>query len=252
MGHEDLDFFNENGYLKLGRIISSSLTTALQTRIDNIMMGRVMSNHFRYQLIYSENYEKSGEQETAGHKGATLDYRKIVGLEHDDLFRRLVVNPSVQSVISPLFDGDVSVYRAMFINKPAGSQEVLPWHQDVASAQRWDLDTDRAVFIWTALDDMKKSNGCLHILPGSHKRGAWHDDHFATDTDIADGHFEANQLVLEMEAGESVLLNNLLMHKSDVNTTDQPRRAFSVCYIDAATRNVKTGENYPVFIRGRN
>jgi ectoine hydroxylase-related dioxygenase (phytanoyl-CoA dioxygenase family) len=46
-----------------------------------------------------------------------------------------------------------------------------------------------------------------------------------------------------VEAGESVLMHNYLLHASDVNTTDIPRRAFSVCYMDARTV-AKNGEKF--------
>ena len=41
---------------------------------------------------------------------------------------------------------------------------------------------------------------------------------------------------LELEAGEVALLHNYLLHSSDVNRSEVPRRAFSVCYMDANTQ----------------
>ena len=49
---------------------------------------------------------------------------------------------------------------------------------------------------------------------------------------------------LELEPGEAVLLHNWLLHASDVNKTDQSRRAFSVCYMDARTRNLAKPETF--------
>ena len=45
--------------------------------------------------------------------------------------------------------------------------------------------------------------------------------------------------------GEVVLLHNWTLHRSEVNTTNRPRRGCSVCYVDAATRQVSTGRGYP-------
>lgn len=242
----NLDTFRENGYLRLPQFVLPSVIKSAQRQIDAIMMGDIRSDEFRYQLVYDENYERSGEQETPGHKEANLNYRKITGLEHDEVFNLLVVAPVVRDIMLRLFDGDISIFRAMFINKPAGSQEHLPWHQDVPTAQRWNLDTNRAVFVWTALDEATRESGCLQVVPGSHKRGAWHDDHFPTDEDIALNEFEKNKIYLEMGEGDSVLVDNFLMHKSDINKMNIPRRAFSVCYIDAHAQNTQTEESYPV------
>jgi hypothetical protein len=38
----------------------------------------------------------------------------------------------------------------------------------------------------------------------------------------------------------------MVVHGSDRNNTDISRRAFSVCYMDAATQVTKTGQKFPV------
>ena len=48
-----------------------------------------------------------------------------------------------------------------------------------------------------------------------------------------------------MEKGEVVLLHNWTLHRSETNSTNRPRRAFSVCYIDAATRQRDNGRAFP-------
>jgi ectoine hydroxylase-related dioxygenase (phytanoyl-CoA dioxygenase family) len=50
---------------------------------------------------------------------------------------------------------------------------------------------------------------------------------------------------LTLEAGEVALLHNWLMHRSDVNRSDISRRAFSVCYTDARTKQ-GDGSTFPV------
>ena len=40
----------------------------------------------------------------------------------------------------------------------------------------------------------------------------------------------------EARAGEALLLHNHVWHRSSANATSAPRRAFTVCYMDARTR----------------
>jgi hypothetical protein len=40
------------------------------------------------------------------------------------------------------------------------------------------------------------------------------------------------------------VLHNFVLHMSEPNTTDSPRRALSVCYIDGAARQVPTGKSF--------
>ena len=133
-------------------------------------------------------------------------------------------------------DMPVACFRAMFMNKPARKGTFLPWHQD-----RWrELDRDPQITLWTALDPATIANGCVQIIPGSHKLGLINPQNqsgFLTPEQSA-MHCKPHQVIhLELAAGEVALLHNWLLHASDVNQTDIPRRAFSVCYMDAKTRS---------------
>ena len=128
----------------------------------------------------------------------------------------------------------VASFRAMFMNKPARQGTLLPWHQD-----RWtDLDRDPLITLWTALDPATKENGCVQVIPRSHKLGLINPSHpsaFLTEEQAQRHTSESGTVYLEMAAGESVLLHNWLLHRSDTNATDSPRRAFSVCYMEGKT-----------------
>ena len=102
-----------------------------------------------------------------------------------------------------------------------------------------------------ALDDATVENGCMQIVPGIHKHGVISEGHFATEADAEKYRLEENAIDLEVEEGEVVLLNNLLLHRSGVNPTGKQRRAFSAAYMDAAATHVATGETFPV-IFGKN
>ena len=50
---------------------------------------------------------------------------------------------------------------------------------------------------------------------------------------------------LPVEAGHAVLMHNWLLHRSGVNPSPSPRRAFTCCYLDGRTRNQLTGDTFP-------
>ncbi len=86
---EQWRFYEEIGYLPLGRLLNDADLTALQQRIYAIMLGEAGSNDDRLLMQLDSvtgQYEDAGIQ-SLGHQGATLDYRKIQNLEHDALFR---------------------------------------------------------------------------------------------------------------------------------------------------------------------
>ncbi|MEX0655435.1 MAG: phytanoyl-CoA dioxygenase family protein [Phycisphaeraceae bacterium] len=189
-------------------------------------------------------YDDVGQQ-SKGHKGATLNYRKIQQLEFDPLFLRYMQQPIFEDICRRTYgDGPVACYRAMFMNKPAGQGTELPWHQD-----RWShLDRDPQITLWLALDPATADNGGVRIIPGNHHVlfNPEHPAGFLRDeqTRMLD---ERNAQWLLLEPGECVLLHNWLLHASGVNRSTISRRAFSVCYMDAHTRT-RNGEatDFPV------
>jgi phytanoyl-CoA hydroxylase len=235
-------FYEANGYLKLGKLLADDELSALQGRIDDIMLGTAPIDYGRVSMQLDTdtgNYQDMKVQ-SLGHKGATLNYRKIQELEHDSLFMAYMQRPIFREICARVLgEGTpVTCFRAMFMNKPVRKGTFLPWHQD-----RWThLDRDPLITLWTALDPATKANGCVQIIPASHKLGLINPDHangFLT-AEQTDKHCLAEKAVhLELAAGECALLHNWLLHASDVNRTDIPRRAFSVCYMDAATRSNK-------------
>jgi phytanoyl-CoA hydroxylase len=173
---------------------------------------------------------------TRGFKGATLKYRKIEELEYDSLFLTYIQHPVFREICAHVYSPDepIACFRAMFMNKPSRQGTFLPWHQD-----RWTyLDRDPRITVWTALDPATRANGCVQVIPGSHQFGLINPAHtsgFLTP-ELTTQYVSPDKIeYLELEPGESVLLDNLLLHSSDVNRTDFPRRAFSVCYMSAHT-----------------
>ncbi len=230
--------FDETGYLRLGQVADDSLLAAMQQRIDDIMMGRADVDYPRMlmQLDSSDGvYESAGEQ-TRGFKGATLGYRKIEQLERDEVFRRYMTLPIFEEAARHFYgDQAISAFRAMFMNKPARQGTVLPLHQD-----RWRaLDRDPLITIYTALDAATEDNGCVEIIPGTHHKllNPKHGSGFLTDEMAETFEDDPRRMKLTLDAGEVVLMHNWMLHSSGVNHTGTPRRAFSVCLMEAATWN---------------
>jgi ectoine hydroxylase-related dioxygenase (phytanoyl-CoA dioxygenase family) len=93
----------------------------------------------------------------------------------------------------------------------------------------------------------------VQIIPRSHHAGLInpsHDSGFLTHEQAAQHAPDQKRVYLEMKPGEVALLHNWLLHSSDVNKTDIPRRAFSVCYMDGRTRDKKQTSYTTIFGSG--
>lgn len=111
-----------------------------------------------------------------------------------------------------------------------------PLHQDYPY---WADVTRVASRIATAivfLDDATIENGCLQVLPGSHRRGVWKgrsdgDAFLANEIDPAVAEDERDHLVaVEVPAGSVLLFGAFLVHQSAPNTSGRDRRALLYSY----------------------
>ena len=238
----ELGRFHERGYVRLGHVAPREEIDALCRRIDRIMLGEVRYDRMLMQLCPSAGKPELSRS-SREFKESSLKYRKIQDLEQDPLFLDYIQKPLFRDLTARIVAPEVSVFRAMFFNKPAEQGVTINWHQDGAGG--WHLSIPPKVTVWTALDDTCVANGCLQIIPGSHHTMIPETGDQLSAEERALHAPDEKRLYLEMDKGEVVLLHNWTLHRSETNNTNRPRRAFSVCYIDAATRQKTTGCAYP-------
>src|ERR1700759_1867697 len=97
---QDWKFYEDNGYLRLGKVLSDAELDGLRRRIDDIMLGRADLDYNRLLMQLdsdSGKYEDAGAQ-SRGHKGASLGYRKIQDLEFDPLFLAFMQKPIFRDI----------------------------------------------------------------------------------------------------------------------------------------------------------
>ena len=154
---------------------------------------------------------------------------------------RMVEHPGIADVLHEItgahlahWDGAVKCCQSMLFVKGPGMQGQA-WHQD----ERFIPTRDRSlVGAWIALDDATIDNGCLWVLPGSHRNGyLWptraHDEPDEFDPADQAWGFDADDAVpVEVEAGSVVFFNGYLLHKSLKNRTGGFRRALVNHYLN--------------------
>ena len=239
--------FAANGWARLGIVAHDETLALLRARIDAIMLGEVT-----YPGLFFQRDTATGRYDDLtygrGWEGPSLEYRKIEKLEKDPLFRAWIENPLFERVAREVIDGDIAIYRALVFAKSARGGTELPFHQD--GGRFWGLDRDPILQIWTALDDAPIEAGCVEVVSGSHAKG------LATPLGglvpapiVRASDVETRVTTLPAKAGEAILIHNHLWHRSGTNATGRARRAFTVCYMSAATRCLRTKRAPRVFTR---
>src|SRR3990172_10589980 len=129
LSHEQLGQFDREGLLSLGQVADEAEVAAVRQRIRDIMHGRVPVEGIYFQMD-SETGDYGDVPSGGDFEGPSENYRKIQNLERDPVFLKYIQHPFIRGLCQQLIGSDVSAYRAMFMNKPAGGGTVLPYHQD--------------------------------------------------------------------------------------------------------------------------
>src|SRR4029079_7284902 len=122
----------------------------------------------------------------------------------------------------PYWDGSVKCMQSMLFVKPPGCQGTA-WHQD----EIYIPTRDRSLIgAWIAMDDATIENGCLYVIPGSHRSGYLfpakaHSNHEELDfAPESYGFDETKQVPVEVKAGTVVFFNGHLLHRSFKNRSN--------------------------------
>ncbi len=156
--------------------------------------------------------------------------------------REFVLHPLICSVLSqitaahlPFWDGSVKCMQSMLFVKPPGFQG-QGWHQD----EIYIPTRDRSLIgAWIALDPATRENGCLWVLPESHRSGYLYPQREHGNPDEYDygpesfGFDDSDAVPVEVEPGTVVFFNGYLLHKSLKNRSDIYRRVLVSHYMNS-------------------
>ena len=146
----------------------------------------------------------------------------------------------------------------LYIWKPPKIGLGFPWHQD-----KWYFNhqykTGTTVATWTAIDAADKGNGCLHVIPGSHKQGVReHKDLEGSqqgEFKQAEGARDEDGVAVEIPAGAVIWFNSQVLHKSTDNHSERFRRSNIAHYIKATAEWTRpeavNKKRPPMWIRGK-
>lgn len=154
-----------------------------------------------------------------------------------DVVARALSHPRVVDVLTQVIGPNVKAAQSMLFIKAEG-RPGQPWHQD----EFFIPTRDRSLTaVWIALDDATVENGCLWVIPGSHRRGVLYPDRdqedprFDCSIEAYDFPYDEGDAVpVEVPAGSAVIFNGYLLHRSLPNSGRHGyRRALANHYLSA-------------------
>jgi non-heme Fe2+,alpha-ketoglutarate-dependent halogenase len=147
----------------------------------------------------------------------------------------LSTHPRLLDRLEDFVGPDIALRSTRLFSKQGGGSSFVGWHQDGIVEK---LDDGRVPAVWLGLTAATVANGCLRVVPRSHRRGLIpHADRPDPDNLTTMGATALTAIAGEhdvvMEAGQMSLHHPLLLHGSLPNGTPEPRIGFSATYAPA-------------------
>jgi len=103
------------------------------------------------------------------------------------------------------------------------------WHQD-QGVLRSEADNTPILTVWLPVTEATVENGCLSVIPGSHRKGLTHHCPGDDGLTIPDQLLESRAVPLPMKAGSVLFMHRLTQHSSLSNLSDTIRWSFDLRY----------------------
>ncbi len=208
---EQVQFFQDNGYLVLDTALSADEIDEL--RRDTVAICR--GEHGAVRGIQPHRSDESDDAVMRNYLCIHFPHKISAVME------KYLAHPAIVDVMTQVIGANVKCMQSMLFIKAAGKPGQA-WHQDEDFIPTRDRTLTGA---WIALDDATTDNGCLWVIPGSHKDGilwemqAQNDPRFdCTDESFGFPYKDEDSIPVEVPAGAIVFFNGYLLHRSLPNT----------------------------------
>ena len=234
---EQAKFFDENGYLKYGKALDPSEVSALIDGLDRVVDIELAGG------------DDSSVEFSVGHRRTikeSQDEQRVLTQyvnmwKRDKDYETTVRHPLITGIAKTLLKTpEVRLWHDHIISKPPEDNGHFRFHQDFYG---WPLSEPRILSCWIALDDATVENGCMHVVPGSHRDSRFSpeakqielealekDPSIKTERAKMEEHHASFGVPVELSTGECMFHHCLNFHATPQNTTDRQRRAFVIIY----------------------
>ena len=156
-----------------------------------------------------------------------------------------LLSDEMLALVEPLIGPDIAIFACHFLRKPASVGKRVPWHEDSAY-WKGRLDPLVVASVTIALEPATAENGCLQVIPGTHKFG--YSTYAAVDNpgdqvfpiEILPEDMDVSKAVnIEIAPGEASIHDGRIIHGSAPNTGTVGRSALTVRYFPTSVKFVE-------------
>ncbi len=226
--------FERNGFVIARGLVDRERCEALKALARRQLAAQTPPLEYEAQVKYP------GSPVSTQAPGGTTVRRLLQACARDPLFRELATSPTIAARLRQLLGPDVELsqthHNCIMTKNPAFSS-ATGWHQDI---RYWSFEKPELVSVWLALGPEHEENGCLWLVPGSHRLGLRRDQYdsdlfLRTDLDENDRILK-NRMAAELDEGDVLFFHCRLLHAAGRNRTDLTKFAAVFTYHAADNR----------------
>jgi phytanoyl-CoA hydroxylase len=178
-------------------------------------------------IEYEADVQYPGAPESLHSEGGRTIRRLRQAFSRDPVFAKLVKEPFLLQRLQQLLGDRVVMplahHNCIMTKNPQFSSDT-GWHQDT---RYWSFEQPELVNVWIALTEESLENGCLQLLPGTHREpfpSDRLDDQLFLRTDLPENeHWLNGAVTAELAPGDVLFFHARCFHSATRNYTDQPK-----------------------------
>lgn len=229
---EDWEHYQEHGYIIVRDLFTPQEVREMLAECDAIHRGdygELYGGAFQVEPEFAEAAKKDPEIAKLARKITFVVERSIV-------FRKYLLKQRVVDILSDILGPDLLLFRDILMMKPAKVGSKMPWHQD---SNYWPIRPTDLCSAWTALDEATIENGCMRVVPGTHKLDLIESKQKGSSF-LLDEQVDLSKAVdVPLKPGSSLVFHSRLLHGSEPNRSDKSRRAFITSFMSAQYKQIK-------------
>jgi ectoine hydroxylase-related dioxygenase (phytanoyl-CoA dioxygenase family) len=159
-------------------------------------------------------------------------------VREDPFWVRLVGDDRLLDIAEMFIGPNIALFASHYICKPPSDGQAVLWHQDGAF---WPLKPMNVITLWLAVDDSVPENGCLRVIPGTHRidlqQYRKRNDvpnvlEYEIDPEFVD---ESKAVDVVLKSGDVSIHHPNIIHGSNANHSTMRRCGLTIRYIPTDT-----------------
>jgi ectoine hydroxylase-related dioxygenase (phytanoyl-CoA dioxygenase family) len=170
----------------------------------------------------------------------------------DPFWARLVGDDRLLDIVELFIGPDIALYASQYIVKPPFTGQQVLLHQD---ASYWPLEPMEVVSLWVAGDHVDAENGCMRVVPGTHKMSTQElrirtDVENVLSSEIAVDIDDSEAVDIVVAPGDVEVHHPNMVHGSHANTSSRRRAGLTIRYIPTTTKLLDPNWKTSLLLRG--